>query len=189
LGPLDIETISSYVGNGAPVLIRRVLGPDAPEAEVQRALEYFLQYYREHPLDYTKLYPGVGETLEGLSADGVTLAVLTNKPVRISGAILEGLGVARYFFRVYGGNSFEQKKPHPVGIQTLMEEAGVEPARTLMVGDSSVDIKTARNAGVGSVGCTWGFQPETLVTDPPDYLIESMTELLTIVAGAPNAII
>jgi phosphoglycolate phosphatase len=189
LGPLDIETISSYVGNGAPLLIRRVLGPDAPEPDVERALDFFLQYYREHPLDFTTLYPGVRETLEGLSSDGVKLAVLTNKPVRISGVIVEGLGVAQHFFRIYGGNSFEQKKPHPVGIHTLMEEAGAEPARTLMVGDSSVDIKTARNAGVGSVGCTWGFQPEGLVAEPPDYLIENMTELLTIVAGASNAII
>jgi phosphoglycolate phosphatase len=112
------------------------------------------------------------------------MAVLTNKPVNISRDIVRGLGVERYFFQVYGGNSFEQKKPHPIGIATLREESGAAPARTLMVGDSSVDIQTARNAGVPCAGCTWGFQPETLVTDPPDWLIESMTELPAIVDSA-----
>jgi phosphoglycolate phosphatase len=189
MGPLDIETISSYVGNGAPVLIRRALGNGASEDDVQRALEYFLQYYREHPLDYTTLYPGVKDTLDGLARQGTKLAVLTNKPVKISSVIIDGLGVGDCFFRIYGGNSFEQKKPHPVGIQTLMQEVSAVAERTLMVGDSNVDIRTARNAQVGSVGCTWGFQPETLVTDPPDWLIEAMPELLSIVEGRVNAII
>jgi phosphoglycolate phosphatase len=183
LGPLDHELIASYVGNGAPVLIRRAVGAEASEHEVQQALEYFLGYYRDHPLDHTRLYPGVQEALTGLQSGGAALAVLTNKPVRISGVILEGLGVASSFFRVYGGNSFEQKKPHPVGLEALLEEAKVPKSRAVMVGDSSVDILTARNAGIAAVGCTWGFQPETLVTVPPDYLIEDMRELLAIVDG------
>lgn len=184
LAPLDDELIASYVGDGAPVLIRRVLGPQASEAEVERALEYFLGYYREHPLDHTTLYPGVEETLQELRERGSKMAVLTNKPVGISGAILEGLGVAPHFFRVYGGNSFEQKKPHPIGVKTLLRESGVERLRALMVGDSGVDIKTARNAGIAAVGCTWGFQPDSLVAHPPDYLIENMRDLAPIVRGA-----
>lgn len=188
LGTLEHEVIFSYVGNGAPVLMRRALGPEASEAEVQRALEYFLGYYNEHKLDFTTLYPGVPEALSALEASGVQMAVLTNKPVRISIAIIDGLQVTRHFFRIYGGNSFEQKKPHPMGIDALLGERGTARERTLMVGDSSVDIQTARNAGVASVGCSWGFQPETLITHPPDYLIENMTELPGIVVGQPNAI-
>ena len=183
MGPLEHEIIYSYVGNGAPVLMRRALGPDASEAEVQTALEHFLAYYREHKLDYTHLYPGVTEALESLASRKVSMAVLTNKPVNVSKAIVDGLGVGEYFFQVYGGNSFEQKKPDPIGIVTLCEEAGVAQARTLMVGDSSVDIQTARNARVPAVGCTWGFQPESLVTHPPDWLIENMRELPGIVAA------
>ncbi len=193
LGPLPHELIYSYVGNGAPVLIRRALGPEVPQPEVDRALEFFLAYYREHRLDYTVLYPGVREALDELSGDGVRMAVLTNKPFRISREILDGLGVASHFFQVYGGNSFEQKKPDPVGIYALMTEAGVGGGETVMVGDSSVDIRTARNAGIAAVGCTWGFQPETLVTEPPDHLIENIRELPAIVRTPattdPDAII
>ena len=184
VGPLDHEIIYSYVGNGAPVLIRRALGPDVSDLEVQRALEYFLAYYRDHKLDFTTLYPGVREALDELRGSGVQMAVLTNKPVNISKAILHGLEVAPYFFQGYGGNSFEQKKPHPAGVDALLAECGVDRERAVMVGDSSVDIRTARNASIAAVGCTWGFQPESLVTDPPDWLIEQMGELPPLVRRA-----
>src|SRR5579871_6658383 len=166
--PLDHERVYSYVGNGAPVLIRRVLGEQATEAQVQEALEFFLEYYNDHKLDYTVLYPGVQQTLERLREAGARMAVLTNKPVRVSRAIVAGLGVADYFFQVYGGNSFEFKKPHPIGVRTLMQEGGSGPDQTMMVGDSSVDVQTARNAGVKACGVTYGFQPETLAGVPPD---------------------
>lgn len=174
--PLANERVYSYVGNGAPVLIRRALGSQASEPEVQEALEFFLEYYREHDLDYTTLYPGVKESLDRLRAAGKRMAVLTNKPVRVSNAIVEGLGVAGHFFKVYGGNSFEFKKPHPIGIHKLMEEAGIGPDRTIMVGDSSVDVATARNAGVACCGVTYGFQPETLADPAPDLTVDRMEE-------------
>ncbi len=184
LGPIEDHLIYSYVGNGAPVLIRRALGPEAQQAEVDKALEFFLHYYHEHKLDYTQLYPGVREALDRLADAGHRLAVLTNKPWRISEAIVDGLGLKRHFERVYGGNSFAEKKPHPIGIDTLVSELNTPRARTIMVGDSSVDIRTARNAGVMACGVTYGFQPETLKTDPPDLLIDTMTELADYVAAA-----
>lgn len=180
LPPLEHELIYSYVGNGAPVLIRRAIEPDDPNADLQAALEFFIAYYSEHRLDFTTLYPGVRETLESLHADGRQLAVLTNKPVRISKAILEELGVARHFVRIYGGNSFEQKKPDPVGVDTLLRETGTERRQAMMVGDSAVDILTARNAGIVACGVTYGFQPEGLITEPPDYLIDRMEQLLEV---------
>jgi phosphoglycolate phosphatase len=176
--PLEFERVYSYVGNGAPVLIRRALGEQATELEVEEGLEFFLEYYREHALDYTKLYPGVKRSLDRLEQAGKRMAVLTNKPVRMSNAILEGLGVAPYFFRVYGGNSFEFKKPNPIGVETLMRETEVARERTVMVGDSSVDINTAVNAGVRSCGVTYGFQPETLNDPKPDILVERMEEFV-----------
>ena len=178
MSPLDNERVYSYVGNGAPVLIRRAMGAQATEPEVQEALEFFLEYYREHYLDYTTLYPGVREALDRLRAAGKRMAVLTNKPVRISRAILEGLGVAGHFFQIYGGNSFDLKKPDPVGVAALMKEAGIPADRCLMIGDSSVDIQTARNAGVASCGVTYGFQPETLADPAPDRLEELADWLL-----------
>jgi phosphoglycolate phosphatase len=185
--PLTHDRVYSYVGNGAPVLMRRALGEDASEAEVDKALEYFLAYYDEHKLDFTALYPGVHEALSALHAAGVRMAVLTNKPVKMSREIIDGLGLASWFFQVYGGNSFGQKKPDPVGILTLLEEAKLSRENALMVGDSSVDIQTARNAGVAAVGCAWGFQPETLTTPAPDWLIGNMGELNRIVQEGARA--
>jgi len=177
------ETVYSYVGEGAPVLIRRVLGSTATEADVADALAFFLAYYNDHMIDHTVLYPGVRETLDRLREAGVKMAVLTNKPVRMSRAIVEALDLRAHFHRVYGGNSFEQKKPHPVGIETLVAECDSTRDRTMMVGDSGVDIRTARNARVKACGVTYGFQPETLVTDPPDLLVDRMEELGDWVVG------
>jgi phosphoglycolate phosphatase len=188
LGPIEHEIVYSYVGNGAPVLIRRALGRDASQSDVQRALDYFLAYYREHMLDYTVLYPGVRESLERLLEARVQMAVLTNKPVRISQAILDGLGVGGHFLRIYGGNSFEQKKPSPVGVQKLMEESGIGRDRTMVVGDSSVDVQTARNANVKVCGVTYGFQPETFQEYPPDILVDRMEELADRVIGWRNGV-
>ena len=176
LPPFDIPTIASYVGNGAPVLIRRAF-PDANETELPRLLRYFLDYYREHMLDATTLYPGVREALDALHAADVPMAVLTNKPVRFSIRLIEGLGLEPHFFRVYGGNSFEEKKPHPRGIDLLVSEIGAEKSRTIMVGDSAVDVHTARNANVNACGVSWGFQPETFVDAQPDFMIDDMREL------------
>ena len=174
---LEFERVYSYVGNGAPVLIRRAMGEKATEADVQEALEFFMEYYREHALDCTTLYPGVKESLERLGAAGKRMAVLTNKPVKMSRMIVDGLGVGPCFFQVYGGNSFDFKKPHPIGIETLIRETACDRSRTLMIGDSSVDIQTARNAHVKCCGVTYGFQPETLADPAPDLLVDRMEQV------------
>ncbi len=174
---LENEQVYRYVGNGAPVLIRRALGQHASEAEVEEALEFFLEYYRDHALDRTTLYPGVKPALDRLIAAGKRLAVLSNKPVRMSRAIVEGLGVGPHFFQVYGGNSFEFKKPNPIGVDALMREAATVRERTAMVGDSGVDVQTARNAGVFCCGVTYGFQPDTLSDPAPDLLVDRMEQL------------
>jgi phosphoglycolate phosphatase len=176
LGPLDNHLVVSYVGNGAPLLMRRAL-PEASEAELSRALEFFLRHYAEHALDHTTFYPGVPAALGRLAAAGKHLAVLTNKPTATSRAIMDGLGAGHLFFRVYGGDSFPHKKPDPAGIDALMREAGVERERTMMVGDSSVDIRTGRNAGVQCCGVTWGLQPESLADPAPDLLVDRMEDL------------
>jgi phosphoglycolate phosphatase len=178
MDPLANERVYTYVGNGAPMLVRRALGEGATEVQVQEALEFFLEYYREHDLDHTVLYPGVKESLDRLRGAGKRMAVLTNKPVRMSRHIVEGLGVGEHFFQVYGGNSFDFKKPNPIGVETLMREAGVGAGATLMVGDSSVDVQTARNAGIACCGVTYGFQPETLADPAPEIVVDRMEDLV-----------
>jgi phosphoglycolate phosphatase len=174
--PLPHELIFGYVGNGAPVLVQRAMGPDTTAEEVQAALEFFLAYYKDHALDYTVLYPGVRDSLEQLRSAGAQLAVLTNKPVGITRLIMDRLALSDKMFRIYGGNSFDQKKPHPVGIDTLRKEAQTSQEDTWMIGDSWVDIQTARNAGVPSCGVTYGFQPESLVEFPPDVLVDRLED-------------
>src|SRR5271167_3393890 len=107
---LPEDVIASYIGDGAGMLVRRALGDPDDEGFVEEALGYFLDYYREHKLDYTHVYPGVMESLDAvrLGADGRPrkMAVLTNKPVGASKAICEALGLGPFFFQIYGGNSF-----------------------------------------------------------------------------------
>ena len=184
---LDDHIIASFVGNGAPMLVRRSLAvensvsPDeVHDEELATAYNFFLAHYREHKLDFTYAYEGVLPSLAALrtAGDGSQrkLAVLTNKPVRPARAICEGLGMSGFFFRVYGGDSFPLKKPDPLGLRTIMEEAGATPAQTLMVGDSKVDVLTAHNAGAWALGCQFGFGPQNLMEEPPDVVVDSATE-------------
>src|SRR5262249_15573449 len=123
---LPDEVIASYVGDGAPVLVRRALGDPDDEAFFKQALEYFLAYYREHKLDHTVVYQGVKEALAEIcnSHNGLSrkMVVLSNKPVNPSRAIVEALGLSNFFAHVYGGNSFPTKKPDPLGAQTILRE-------------------------------------------------------------------
>jgi phosphoglycolate phosphatase len=169
------EKICSFIGNGAALLVQRALGDDATEAEVEKGLAYFLDYYRAHMLDNTDVYPGVREALVQLQQ--YPMAVLTNKPVHFSRAIVQGLNLSRYFRYVYGGNSFETKKPDPYGAQMLLRELQAAPQEAMMVGDSDVDIKTARNAGMHACGVAYGFGSESLRAHPPDLMLETLSDL------------
>ncbi len=183
LPPIDPGLIFSYVGNGAAVLVQRAMQGHASEEQLADALKYFLKFYRVHALEHTKLYAGVRELIFQLSEAKQQLAVLTNKPVRISSDIIAAVGLDKRFFRVYGGDSFAAKKPDPIGLKALIEEAGTSAAAAWMVGDSGVDVETARNAGVRSCGVLWGFQPDSFELRPPDAMIREPAELLDLVSA------
>jgi len=186
LNPLPDPAIAGFVGNGAPLLMRRALAlsanvtPDEVDQQLfDQSYQYFLLYYREHKLDFTYAYEGVLEALKALfdlreDPASVTrkMAVLTNKPVRPAMGICAGLGLADYFVHIYGGDSFAAKKPDPMGLRSLMTELGVQPDETAMIGDSKVDMQTARNAGAWAVGCSFGFGPQNLMEVPPDILVD-----------------
>jgi phosphoglycolate phosphatase len=186
---LPDDVIASYVGDGAPILIQRALGSEAAhEALVRKGLEYFLSYYREHKLDHTTVYTGIAQALAAIqgSSNGTPgqaprqLAVLTNKPVNPSRAIVDALGLGHFFSQVYGGNSFATKKPDPEGARKLLEETGVKPEQAAIVGDSHVDVRTGRNAGMWTVGVTYGFAPHTLESEAPDVLVDTAEELAAV---------
>jgi phosphoglycolate phosphatase len=187
---LDPPTIQSYIGRGAPELIKGATGGNATEEEIAAGLDFFIRYYAEHKLDNTKLYPGVRETLDVLylppaSANGNrrngrkrTLAVLTNKPERASRSILHELNLLSIIPHVIGGNTLPAKKPDPLGIHTLLEKASVLPEAAMIVGDSDVDVQAGDNAGIWTCGVTYGIGSINCEANPPDLMIDSLGELV-----------
>jgi phosphoglycolate phosphatase len=173
---LHEDTISGYIGNGAPQLVRRALGGSPSNRECDRALQFFLAHYNEHKLDSTCPYPGVPEALALLAH--YPMAILTNKPVRVSVRILESLGLAKYFRAVYGGNSFETKKPDPLGANTILREFAATPGETILIGDSDVDVQTARNAGTLAAAVNYGFGTHDRTAHPADLYLECLPDLV-----------
>jgi phosphoglycolate phosphatase len=174
---MPIETVAAYIGHGAPRLIASVLGPEASENEREEGLGIFLEHYERHNLDATRPYPEVEEALAMLS--GTPLAVLTNKPTAASLQILKGLGLAKYFRAIYGGDSFEKKKPDPSGALFMLSELGAAAEESAMVGDSDVDVQTARNAGMKAIVVNYGFGQYDRLANPADQYIDRLTELAT----------
>lgn len=172
---LPEDTIRSFIGSGARVLIMRSLAFAGLAYPVEEVLPVFLEAYRDGLLDTTALYPGTVDALERLRDR--RLGVLTNKPGDMSRTILEGLGVADRFFRIYGAGDLDARKPDPAGLRRIAEEAGVDPRAAVMVGDSGIDVRTGRAAGALTAGVTYGFHSASFREDPPDLLVSSLTEL------------
>jgi phosphoglycolate phosphatase len=192
---LPADIIADYIGDGVAMLVRRALLHSDKSADETRvavematALPFFLDFYRAHKLDHTYVYPGVIDALEDLHATqpAALMAVLTNKPVRPSRDICAHFRLDRFFFQNYGGNSFPTKKPDPQGLLALIGEAGTTPADTVMIGDSSVDILTARNCGARAIGCTFGLAPDTLTSPLPDALVHTPTGWPTAIQTMPE---
>ena len=180
---LPEHVIASYVGDGAQILIQRALGGEqVDEAIVRKGLEFFLTYYRAHKLDHTTVYEGIIDALAAIerpvSGQRRKLAVLTNKPVIPSRAIIEALRMKKFFVQIYGGNSFATKKPDPEGARKLLEECRVRAEHAVIIGDSHTDVETGHNAGIRTVGVTYGFAPQSLADAKPDVIVDHPRELM-----------
>ena len=191
---LPASIITSYIGDGAAALVRGALSHTASfpadEETLRRATSYFLSYYRVHMLDETYVYEGVIEALQKIRAHepNLLMAVLTNKPAGPSRAICDHFGLDRFFFRNYGGDSFDTKKPHPLGLRTLIQEATIQlrlinpdaaqltSAEVVMIGDSDVDMVTARVCLCRSLGCTYGLAREKVLAAKPEMLAHAPSE-------------
>jgi phosphoglycolate phosphatase len=182
---LPVDTIAGYVGQGAPILVTRALGGVCSEEELQRGLKFFLDYYEQHKIDHTHLYPGIREALQAMQ--DAHMAVLTNKPVRISKRILDELELSKYFRVVYGGNSFATKKPDPLGANVILKELGVARSEGMMIGDSEVDVQTARNAGIIAACVNYGFGTHDRAAYPADIYLDHLTELPPLLNGRAAA--
>jgi phosphoglycolate phosphatase len=177
LGEISAAEIGSYVGDGVETMVRRLLA--RPEGDLGSVVEDYKRYYHDHCLEQTRLYPGVGSALAQLQARGYRMAVVTNKPERISRHILEGLGVGPCFGSVIGGNTCVNKKPHPQPLLLACTQLGVEPGACAMIGDSRVDVEAGHNAGMPSVGILGGIGAEDLLRGAaPELLLRRFTDLL-----------
>lgn len=172
--PLPLGQVRSFVGEGARRLVARGLEAAGVDVDRDEAVRLFMENYSAHLLDTTRFYPGIEALLEAL-ADR-RLAVLTNKPGAFSRKILAGLGASHRFFRVVGGDE-SPRKPDPGGLLSLAEEAGVAVSETVLVGDSAIDVRTGRAAGVTVVGVTWGLAPASLDETPPDVWARRVEDL------------
>ena len=183
--PLAEPAIIGMVGEGASVLVRRALTAASLDPETPGALERFLAHYDPHLLDHTVPYPGMVEALDRVGAH-LPMAVLTNKPAGATELMLEGLGLRRYFREVIGGDTAFGRKPAPAGLMHLAAVAEIAPTRVLMVGDSPVDLATARNAGaqicLARYGFGYRFAPEDFRGD--ELFIDSASDLAELLRGS-----
>ena len=184
---LGVDTVRSFIGSGARNLVTRSLVHAGVALPPDEALPIFLEEYERRLTENTRFYPGVEDVLDRLAAH--PLAVLTNKPGDMSRRILDALGAGPRFFRVYGGGDLPSRKPDPEGLQRLMAEALAAPETTVMVGDSSIDVRTGRAAGARTVGVRYGFDPESLLSEPPDALFGSLRELPAFVESLPATVL
>jgi phosphoglycolate phosphatase len=153
---LPEDEIAAMVGEGAGLLVRRALRAAGLDRPAPQALERYLSAYDGRLLDTTVLYHGMRGTLDAL-ASRFPLAVLTNKPEGATRRLLDGLGVTSLFRRIVGGDTSLGRKPAPAGLLDIVAAAGVAPAGTLMVGDSPIDLQTARAAGTRICLARYGF--------------------------------
>ena len=184
--PIPVSDVTAMVGEGAAVLVRRALTARGLDPETPGALDSFLAHYDPHLLDNTRPYPGMVETLQELSGR-VPLAVLTNKPARATELMLAGLELRQYFFEAIGGDTRWGRKPAPAGLLHLCAAADVAPAETLLVGDSAVDLATARNAGarVCLARYGFGFRFSGSEFDGSEKFVNSPTELRRLFSESP----
>jgi phosphoglycolate phosphatase len=187
--PLGLDEVTAMVGKGASVLVRRALAAAGLKSMPRDALERFLAHYDKRLTRHTRPYPGIPETLRDLRAAGWPLAVLTNKPQRQTVEILDRLDLAPEFFQVIGGDTDAGRKPDPTGLLQIVTRAGATPASTVLVGDSAVDLETARNADTRICLTRYGFgyrftgeefRGDELFVDRPD-------QLLSVLSGSEEA--
>ena len=182
---VELAAVRHLIGHGARSLIARglALSGGGSEAEVERALPVLLAHYADHIADATRPYPGCEAALDRLAARGMTLAICTNKAIALSQALLAALGWTGRFAANLGGDSLPVRKPDPAPLLATIAAAGGDPASTVYVGDTSVDVATARAAGVPVIVCAFGFADCPVHELGGDAVIDDFAGLDAAIAG------
>ena len=171
------KEVGTFIGDGVVKLVQRAL-PNFHHSKLEEAVNVFKDHYRDHCMDHTYVYPGVIPMLKHFQKK--KMAVVTNKPVRISGRLLNGLGLSDYFELLIGGDSLPNKKPHPEQVLSALRTMRLKNKKlVVMVGDSPNDIHAGRAAGIRTCGIKSNIgDPQNLASSRPDYLISHMRELM-----------
>ncbi len=194
LAPLDLTTITHFVGKGSENLIQRVLATDFNEAEVKQHFGQAMASYQKHYLaingDYSTLYPEVIEGLQALKAQGLRLACVTNKPIAFTTPLLAKMGLNEFFSVVYGGDSLPRKKPDPLPLLQVCLDFHLAPAQVVAIGDSSNDAQAARAAGCPVLIVPYGYNHgEAVQTIESDGIVETLLSAAQFLLSRKNPII
>lgn len=183
----SLEEVRRFVGNGGRMLMIRALPAQAGPETVQRAFEIFAGHYEEHMRDRTRPYPGIEALLQALAERGVKMAVVSNK-MNEAVVPLVDFWFGRWVPVAVGEGDGVPKKPAPQGVRRALQRLESTPERSLYLGDSDVDVETARNAGLFAVGCTWGFRERAVLEQAgADRIIDRPEELLPLFAAGAAA--
>ncbi len=174
--PISDEEIYSYVGNGVRPLIERAVAASGGGNSLDTAIKHFQKIYLAHLLDTTILFDGILEVLRHFESK--KMAVASNKPYLYVTKILSGLHVNDLFISVKGGDSLPTRKPDPEMLNVILQEAETSADRAVFIGDSAVDIQTGKNAGIRTIGVSYGFRPVAeLIKSAPDLLVPTPLDL------------
>ena len=184
LAPYPLESYKMLVGNGSRILVERMLAGRHSDLDVDQALDRYLACFHKNVLYKLEAYPGLPESLSQLKKQGYRLAVLTNKPDALAKITIEACYPPDFFEPIRGQRPGGPIKPDPQLLPTFIQEIGADPARSVFVGDSAVDIHTAKTAQLPSIGVLWGYRDrEELQTAGADCLLEHTNELVAAVSN------
>lgn len=176
-GKIDSEKVKEGIGWGVKTLLQKIMPGESVE-RIEYARLKFLEFYRDHSVVSTYLYPGVMETIEYFNQNNKKMAVVTNKPFSLSEKILSDFDLTRYFDIILGGDSVANKKPHPEPVEKAITSAGVTKDRSVIVGDSPVDCEAGKRAGIATIGVEYGFRSRKELEDAGcDVIIKEVTAL------------
>jgi len=179
---LEPAQVRQLVGKGARNLVQRALATDSP-GEIDRGLTAFTEFNALHIADKSRLYPGTRDLLQQLAADGIRMAVISNKQEALSRLILKTLEVDAFFDIIAGGDTFAEMKPSPLPLARVVDEFGCSPAEAVMVGDSINDIQAGNRAGISTIGCRWGYGGSEELHGA-DFQAASLAEIFNIITRA-----
>ena len=182
LSPLTIEEVTPFIGNGAKTLVHRALekatGKEITQELLNEALDFFIPTYQSNVCEETYLYPHVLDTLKHLKNKGYQMVICTNKPFRFVEPILDKLKIKSFFSEWIGEASLPEKKPNGAPLLYLAQQMNTSTERCLMIGDSKNDILAAKNAGMESIGLSYGYNyNENIADHQPTMVLESFAHL------------